>query len=379
MTRLSEKFKCAWRDTRLNVFQLALPHYRQRLVEELSGQARFFIGDRQATVGVRSAVYAEGIVSTGPNRFCINGRIGTQKIPWTTALLSPAAVVELNPRLISTWVALALRRLMRQHTMAWGHVYPRRGATSGSELLRKLQRRLTSGMITYTDAEASAFRRMHPGKKAFVAANSIYSLHDFARHDVHASPVDRQSFVAIGRLVADKGPVEALEALARTGLPHLKLDIVGDGPLRGHLETRIPELGLTDRVRLHGEVTDFDALAAIFDGAIALVCPGYVGLNVTQSLGFGVPVIYRSDAYHAPEVTLLNSSNSTSYQGNDVALLTAALVKASKEWQLSPTARMQIATVVREEYNIEAMAEGFRLARAAMASTRSLWASQSSC
>ena len=66
-------------------------------------------------------------------------------------------------------------------------------------------------------------------------------------------------FLAVGRLVAKKGPLQTLEAFARMrdSLPeslkqHVSLDIVGDGPLRRDLERAVKQRGLVDQVALLG-------------------------------------------------------------------------------------------------------------------------------
>ncbi len=60
--------------------------------------------------------------------------------------------------------------------------------------------------------------------------------------------------LTIGRLVEKKGLEFTLEAVARVraSLPHLRYDIIGEGPLRKRLEQLIQRLGLRGVVTLHG-------------------------------------------------------------------------------------------------------------------------------
>jgi rhamnosyl/mannosyltransferase len=83
----------------------------------------------------------------------------------------------------------------------------------------------------------------------------------------------------IGRLVRYKG----LQVLLRA-LPGLEAQtvIVGDGPLRGALETMARRLGIGDRVHLPGEVTDEERLAWLHACA-ALVLP-----STTRQEAFGI-------------------------------------------------------------------------------------------
>ena len=83
----------------------------------------------------------------------------------------------------------------------------------------------------------------------------------------------------VGRLVPYKGLDVLLHAL-----PGLEAQtvIVGDGPLRGSLETTVRELGLGDRVQLTGEVTDDERLAWLH-ACDALVLP-----STTRQEAFGM-------------------------------------------------------------------------------------------
>ncbi|WP_420453609.1 glycosyltransferase [Ilumatobacter sp.] len=62
------------------------------------------------------------------------------------------------------------------------------------------------------------------------------------------------SLVAVGRLVAKKGIATAVRAvaLAADDGVDVRLDVVGDGPLRGELRSLVDRLGIAERVSLHG-------------------------------------------------------------------------------------------------------------------------------
>lgn len=104
----------------------------------------------------------------------------------------------------------------------------------------------------------------------------------------------------VGRLVERKGLRHALEALAelRERRP-IRLDIVGDGPLRSELEERARALGLSDLVTFHGFVPA-EELARRYDEADAFVLPAVqdakgdvegLGVVLIEALGRGVPVV----------------------------------------------------------------------------------------
>ncbi len=57
-----------------------------------------------------------------------------------------------------------------------------------------------------------------------------------------------------------KNPLRSLKALS--GLRELlwQCEMLGDGPLKGEVEQRVRELGLQDRIRLHGWVSPDEVL-----------------------------------------------------------------------------------------------------------------------
>lgn len=76
--------------------------------------------------------------------------------------------------------------------------------------------------------------------------------------DIGGEPAEMHiRLISIGRLVAKKGHGDAIRAVARLAPrhPHLRLDIVGDGPLRAELSSLVDELGVGDHVTLAGALT----------------------------------------------------------------------------------------------------------------------------
>ena len=97
----------------------------------------------------------------------------------------------------------------------------------------------------------------------------------------------------VGRLVRTKGVRDAIRAMSLVRDLAVALDIVGDGPERAECGRLVDELGLADRVTLHGwkpkeEIGDYYRAADIF------VFPSYrePGGNVTlEAMSFSLPAI----------------------------------------------------------------------------------------
>ena len=97
-------------------------------------------------------------------------------------------------------------------------------------------------------------------------------------------PTDRPIALFVGHLTDLKGIANLVEAVGSNaahshGAPYLV--VVGEGPLRGHLETRVAELGLTDSVRFAGKVAHEDVGAWI----------GASDVLVLPSLSEGLPTV----------------------------------------------------------------------------------------
>lgn len=111
----------------------------------------------------------------------------------------------------------------------------------------------------------------------------------------HTPVPDTPRLVCIGRLSEQKGHMLLLEAAGRLAAQGLqfKLILVGDGPLRGEIETLISQLGLQDHVEITGWASNALVQQQIL-AARAMVLPSFAeGLPVVvmEALALGRPVI----------------------------------------------------------------------------------------
>lgn len=100
-------------------------------------------------------------------------------------------------------------------------------------------------------------------------------------------------FVMVGRLSPEKNHHRALEAFAALvkQRPDARLDVLGDGPLRGELMALRKELGLSRHVAFHGHVENpHPALAA---ARALVVSSDYEGqpMVILEAMALGTPVI----------------------------------------------------------------------------------------
>jgi len=103
-----------------------------------------------------------------------------------------------------------------------------------------------------------------------------------------------RSIVTVAHLIARKGHADVLRALP--ALPDVAYDVVGDGPERPALEDLARSLGVTDRVRFHGQLPHHAALA-VARAADAFVMPSTdeaFGVAYVEAMAAGVPAIGRA-------------------------------------------------------------------------------------
>lgn len=70
----------------------------------------------------------------------------------------------------------------------------------------------------------------------------------------HPGEKDPHLLLAVGRIIAKKAPLVSIDAFAALAgdFPRHRLEVIGDGDLRGAAEARVRDLGLGDRVVFHG-------------------------------------------------------------------------------------------------------------------------------
>ena len=72
---------------------------------------------------------------------------------WRELFKKNIIVIGLNPRIISNWIFLVLRRPLGLKTYVWGHAWPRKGPNSKTASIRHLMQRFASSTITYSEAQ----------------------------------------------------------------------------------------------------------------------------------------------------------------------------------------------------------------------------------
>ena len=147
-------------------------------------------------------------------------------------------------------------------------------------------------------------RSVQNGMKSCFAENTVVIRNGMPAADFtwKGSGSPEVAFLFVGRLTRLKGLQDILTILPEvTG--NWKLDILGDGPLRGELEEIVTSRGLHGKVIFHGFQEDPDAWMTRSD---CLLFPSYIEgmpLTLARAIQIGMPVI-ASDIEPVQEMSI---------------------------------------------------------------------------
>jgi glycosyltransferase involved in cell wall biosynthesis len=347
----------------VTLVQTTLPAYRrpflETLEERLGGRLRVLAGNDyfEPTIRLDAGLPKTTVVR---NRFLLGRRLLWQRHTVALARRADVVVLELNPRILSTWLLLLERRVLRKPTVLWGHAWPRGGVRTRSDAIRHLMRRLANAILVYSETEARDLRRLMPHTIVEAAPNALYPL--AARLDAPSLGGQRATdIVFVGRLVEAKKPRLLLDAflLARDDLPpDTRLVFVGDGPLRDELEAHASRAGA--RVLFMGTRTGLAQLQSVYAGALASVSPGTAGLSLIQSFWFGVPSVVAKDEAHGPEIeAVVDGVNGAFFAANSTTSLRDTLIAVARNRDVWWRCRGEIARECASRYSVDAMADAF--------------------
>lgn len=340
----------------VGILQAVYPDYRLPLWSELDtasgGRVEVLAGLQYFDVTIKTPALVRPQVVLA-NFYLFRRALLIQALPLRRMLRYGVVIAEGNPRILSTWALLLLRRGVGRPTLLWGHALSR---SHRDGLVRRLMRWLVNGQICYTRTDADYLREHGYPRMIAVAPNAVTQSALIRPR----APADATSFVYVGRLVPAKRPELMLDAFlqAADSLPrNCQLIIAGDGPVLRQLRTRALGSEHSDRVRFVGHVTDRDGLERIYKRALAAVSPGYVGLSIIQAHSFGVPMIIADDEPHSPEIEAASDGhNAQFFDAGSVEALAAAFCAVWSNRQEWLRRSADIARTSAERYSLDGQA-----------------------
>ena len=345
------------------IVQTVLPDYRKNffnfLKKNLNDKFELFGGETYFDQSIKtdSSIF---FFTRLRNYFFFNRTLLFQTGMWNIIFKKNNLVLELNPRIISNWIILFLRFRRSNKTILWGHAWPRKGPNAKSDRLRNIMRNLADEIIVYTRTQKVDLQVKMPSKKISAAPNSIY-LKDQMVSNLDINLI--KNIIYVGRLTKSKKPMLLVESfhLALINLPDdANLLIIGEGSEKKEIEIYLKNNHLENRIKLLGHIDRYEELKQLYGTSVASVSPGYAGLSVTLSLGFGVPLIISKNEDHSPELEAVRINENSQYFITDSASsLSQMIINFYQEKELWTNKRVEICNYCKENYSIEMMAESF--------------------
>lgn len=349
---------------KLAVQQRVLPTYRvpffDLLASACAGGMSLFTGLPRPQEGIAAASQLQiAQYRAGHNIHLLGGELylcyQQGLIAWLKECDPHALIVDANPRLLSTSTAVKWMRARRRLVLGWGLGAPHlSGPLARFRQMRRLSfLRRFDALIAYSRRGAEEYAALgFPRERIFVAYNSVSPA---PAQPLPSRPLTfdpRPVILFVGRLQTRKRVDFLLRACA--AIQNVHLVIVGDGPERPALEAFAkdvyPQAEFTGA--RHGA-----ELKPLFEAADLFVLPGTGGLAVHEAMSYGLPVIVAQG--DGTQDDLVRPANGWQIPPDDFEALVAALKDA-----LSDPARLrrmgeESYRIVREEINIERMAETF--------------------
>ena len=233
-------------------------------------------------------------------------------------------------RCVSTWIFLAVRKLMfpNKSVFLWSH------GLLGKEsklkvFLIKIFYSMTDGAFIYNERSRNLMIKQGiKQEKLTTIYNSLdYDKQFLIRNSLVKTNVYKEYFcntnnniVFIGRLTKVKRfdlLIDAVSILKQRGLL-VNVTFIGDGVERPGMEQRVVELGIKDQVWFYGASYDEKKNAEMIYNADLCVSPGNIGLTAMHVLMFGCPAITNDDFNHQmPEFESIKSGKTGDFFSNN--------------------------------------------------------------
>jgi glycosyltransferase involved in cell wall biosynthesis len=139
-----------------------------------------------------------------------------------------------------------------------------------------------------------------------------------------------------------------------------RLVLIGAGSEEAELRSLVERLGIQPRVSFPGWISNPAGLRGEYESSFASASPGFAGLGLTQSAGFGVPMVVASDEPHSPEIELSERDAVEWFRSDDAEDLARALRVLWLTRHNLP--RRELQDWISESYSAEAMARGLEAA-----------------
>ncbi|KEZ92420.1 glycosyltransferase [Nonlabens ulvanivorans] len=347
---------------KLILIQTVIPDYRLKFInqikKELKTDFKTACGERffDPTIKKSKGYEPDFLLK---NRFFLNNKFLWQSGILNYVFSNSILIISLNPRVLSNWFILIIRKLTGRKTLVWGHAWPKSGMNSKSDKLRHIMRMLADEIIVYTNGQKKELAIKMPNKVIHSAPNALLYKEEMSSEHFK----DPCNIIFVSRMVENKKAMLLFLAFEKivSQLPtDSKLILIGDGPEKKLIKDQITKSDLKGRIILPGTVVDKVQLNEYYKSSLISVSPGRVGLGLTQSLGYGVPMIIAKNELHGPEVEVaVEGVNSYFFQEDNVDDLALKILEAFRNSVTILDSREKLSLDCKNTFSIEVMATTF--------------------
>jgi GalNAc-alpha-(1->4)-GalNAc-alpha-(1->3)-diNAcBac-PP-undecaprenol alpha-1,4-N-acetyl-D-galactosaminyltransferase len=204
-------------------------------------------------------------------------------------------LVEIKPDLvISFWLQPAILSTILSKFIGFKTIYSERGDPTDKEyngllgIVRSICFKFVDGFVFQTEGAKNCFQKSVQ-KKGTIINNPVYIKYN----DFEIPQLRRNVIVNVGRFHEQKNQKLLINAFAKVSdiFPEYKLEIYGDGDLKGNLNDQIKKLNLNNKVVLKG--TTDNLFEEIVDANLFVLSSDYEGMPnaLMEAMALGIPCI----------------------------------------------------------------------------------------
>lgn len=348
--------------------------FAERLSHGLAGRGHDVHVVAPSPGGKPSKVSADGVTVHGvrSHRYFLRPDFAVC-MPWEAGPACAALLEEIDPDVVHTQAHMVVGRYMVHATarsgrplVATNHLMPENLAAHAPvpRAVGRLGYRIAWRDLGHMFGKADVVTAPTPravellhSRAGLTEAFPVSCGIDASRY--HRAPEDDVPTVLfVGRMDQEKRVDELIRAFAALPAGSAQLDLIGDGPERGAWTALVAELGIGDRVRFLGFVSEEDLVAAYARAAVFCM-PGIAELQslvTLEAMASSTPVV-AADAMALPHL-VRPGRNGWLYPPGDVAQLSARLATLITD----PALRRRMGAASREivdEHSIEATLDRF--------------------
>lgn len=357
---------------RVGVQQRVLPEYRAPFFDALAsacpgglsifaGQPRpdesILLADHFTNARHFSAGNLHIVSANSPFYLCWQAGIHKWLNEWQPQIL----IVETNPRILSTRLAVHWMHARGRKVIGWGLGIPQSQQKNRWDAFLRSKPRFSllssfDALIAYSERGAAEFRAFgFPAERVFVAPNAVAARPCNPLPEKTLDETGHLTVLFVGRLQSRKRVdllLKACAALPTVLQPHLV--IVGDGPERQEL-TKFAK-SIYPQAEFAGSRRGKE-LESFFYSADLFVLPGTGGLAVQQAMSYGLPVVVAES--DGTQVNLVRPENGVQISPGDLPGLIEALQTLLSDIPHLRAMGKESYRIVADEVNVENMVSVF--------------------